>query len=184
MLLLRFTAGKINKQSGSSNHRPEDFPVHQTLSQLSSPGQLPPRNHESERRFSKLCTHRAQMITTSANHRYQRCAALMKYFDCVSHYAVNLFLEPFTKRAQSVRIRTDTTLDQDCALKATVQVRIACMIVSIWTTCMNFNKYAKKSKNSKRKIQKKIEKRKKASKVLSETARSIFLRNVWDEVNT
>ena len=49
------------------------------------------------------------------------------------------FLEPFTKRAQSVRIRTDTTLDQDCALKATVQVRTACMIVSLSTTCMNFN---------------------------------------------
>ena len=33
-----------------------------------------------------------------------------------------LFLEPITKRAQSVRLRTDTVLGQDCVLKATVQV--------------------------------------------------------------
>ena len=52
---------------------------------------------------------------------------------------MNLFLQPFTKRAQSVRTRTDTTLDQDCVLKATVQVCTACMIVSLLTTCMNFN---------------------------------------------
>ena len=50
-----------------------------------------------------------------------------------------LFLEPFTKRAQSVRIRTYTTLDQDCVLKATVHVCTACMIVSLLTTCMNCN---------------------------------------------
>ena len=50
-LLLRFTAQastrRLDKQSRSSDHRPEDFPVHQTCSQLSSPGQLPPRNNES-----------------------------------------------------------------------------------------------------------------------------------------
>ena len=63
----------------------------------------------------------------------------MKYYECVSQYAVNLILEPFTKRAQSVRIRTDSTLDQDCVLKATVQVCTSCMIVSLLTTCMNFN---------------------------------------------
>ena len=50
-----------------------------------------------------------------------------------------LFLEPFTKCAHSVRIRTDTTLDQDCVLKANVQVCTACMIVSLLTICMNFN---------------------------------------------
>ena len=38
----------------------------------------------------------------------------MKYYECVSQYTKNLFLEPFTMRAQSVRIRTDTTLDQYC----------------------------------------------------------------------
>ena len=53
----------------------------------------------------------------------------------------------------SVRIRTDTTLDQDCVLKATVfvctsctvclratvQVCTACMDVSLLTICVNFN---------------------------------------------
>ena len=38
-----------------------------------------------------------------------------------------------------MRIRTDTTLDQDCVLKATVQVCTACMVVSLLTTRMNFN---------------------------------------------
>ena len=50
-----------------------------------------------------------------------------------------LFLEPFTKCAHSVRIRTDTTLDQDCVLEAAVHVCTACMIVSLLITCMNFN---------------------------------------------
>ena len=50
-----------------------------------------------------------------------------------------LLLEPFTECAHSVRKRTDTTLDQDCVLKATVQVCAACMVVSLLTTCMNFN---------------------------------------------
>ena len=40
-----------------------------------------------------------------------------------------LFLVPFTESAHSVRIKTDTTLDQDCVLKATVQVCTACMAV-------------------------------------------------------
>ena len=53
--------------------------------------------------------------------------------------AVNLFLEPFTECAHSARIRTDTTFDQDCGLKANVQVCTACMVVSLLTTCMNFN---------------------------------------------
>ena len=39
----------------------------------------------------------------------------------------------------SVRIRTDTARDQDCVLKATVQVCAACMIVSLLTTCLNLN---------------------------------------------
>ena len=50
-----------------------------------------------------------------------------------------LFLEPFTECAHSMRIRTDTTLDQECVLKATVQVCTACIVVSLLTTCMNFN---------------------------------------------
>ena len=49
-----------------------------------------------------------------------------------------LFLDPFTKCAHSVRIRIDTTLDQDCVLKASVHVCTACMIVSLLATCMNF----------------------------------------------
>ena len=49
-----------------------------------------------------------------------------------------LFLEPFTECAHSLRIRTDTTLDQDCVLKATVQVCTACMVVSLLRTCLNF----------------------------------------------
>ena len=55
------------------------------------------------------------------------------------HMTWILFLEPVTECAQSVRIRTGTTLDQDCVLKATVQVCTACMDVSLLTTCMNFN---------------------------------------------
>ena len=39
----------------------------------------------------------------------------------------------------SVRIRTDTTLDQDCVLKANVHVCTACMSVSLLTTCLNLN---------------------------------------------
>ena len=38
-----------------------------------------------------------------------------------------------------MRIRTDTTLDKDCVLKATVQVCTACMVMSSLTTCVNFN---------------------------------------------
>ena len=38
----------------------------------------------------------------------------------------------------SVRIRTDATLDQDCVLKANVHICTACMIVSLLTTCLNF----------------------------------------------
>ena len=40
---------------------------------------------------------------------------------------------------QCLMIRTDTTLDQDCVLKATVSACTPCMIVSLLTTCMNFN---------------------------------------------
>ena len=57
----------------------------------------------------------------------------------VCHVPRILFLEPCTECAHSVRKRTDTTLDQDCVLKATVQVCTACMIVSLLTTCTNFN---------------------------------------------
>ena len=39
----------------------------------------------------------------------------------------------------SVRIRTDTTLDQDYGLKANVHVCAVCMIVSLLTTCLNLN---------------------------------------------
>ena len=51
-----------------------------------------------------------------------------------------LFLEPITECPQSVRTRTDATLDQDCVLKVTVQVCTACMVVSLLTTRMNFNR--------------------------------------------
>ena len=45
---------------------------------------------------------------------------------------MDLFLETVhAECAHSARIRTDTTLDQDCVLKATVQVCAACMVVSI-----------------------------------------------------
>ena len=75
---------------------------------------------------------------------------MMKYYVCLSQYDVDRFLAPF----QSVRmIRTNTTLDQDCALKGTVfvytsrtvclkaivQVCTACMDVSLLTTCVDFN---------------------------------------------
>ena len=66
----------------------------------------------------------------------------MKYYDLMSQYAVNRFLKPLRSVRicdDSVRIRTDTTLDQDCVLKATVQVCTACMIVSLLTTCLNLN---------------------------------------------
>ena len=86
-----------NKQQRSSNHRPANFPVHQTRSQLSSPDQLPPRNNESEQPSSKLCAPPAQTLTTSANQRY---ATMMKEYDCVS-YAVNRFLEPITECASA-----------------------------------------------------------------------------------
>ena len=56
----------------------------------------------------------------------------------VCHLSWILFLEPFTECAHSVRIRTDGKLDQDCVLKATVQVCTACMVVPLLTTCMNF----------------------------------------------
>ena len=69
---------------------------------------------------------------------------MMKCCDFVSQHAVNLFLEPITECAHSVKIRTDTRLDQDCVLKATVQVCGASMIVSLLTTCMNFNRKRQK----------------------------------------
>ena len=53
-----------------------------------------------EHDFSELCTPRVQTITTSANHRYQRCATMMKFCDCVAQSAVNPFLEPL----RSVRL--------------------------------------------------------------------------------
>ena len=57
----------------------------------------------------------------------------------VCHMPWILFLEPFTEYTHPVKIRTETTLDQDCVLNATVQVCRGCMIVSLLTTCMNFN---------------------------------------------
>ena len=71
----------------------------------------------------------------------------------VSQHAVNLFLEPLRSVHicdDSVRIRTDTTLDQDCVLKATVHVCTACMIVSLLTTCLNLNTNRKMKKNEKK----------------------------------
>ena len=71
----------------------------------------------------------------------------------VCHMTWILFLEPFTECAQSLRIRADTSLDQDCILKATVCVCASCTVclkatvrecttcmdVSWFTTRMNFN---------------------------------------------
>ena len=68
-----------------TNRRPA-ITVHQTRSQQSSPGQLPPRNNESEQRFSEICTARVALPAL----RWRRIAAMMKYCDCVSQYAVNL----------------------------------------------------------------------------------------------
>ena len=61
----------------------------------------------------------------------------------VGHMPWILFLDPSTKCAHSVRIRTDTTLDQDCVPKATVQVCTACMIVSLLTTCEFQHEFSK-----------------------------------------
>ena len=122
----------------------------------------------------ELCAPQAQTLTTSATQRHQRCATMMKYYvmnyyDCVSQYAVDLLLEPFTECAQSVRIRTDTTLDQDCALKATVQVCTACMDVSLWTTCMNFKRGKKKEKDKKEKERGRKDKKDKRTNGLKRT---------------
>ena len=39
---------------------------------------------------------------------------LMKYYDCVSQYVLNRFLEPFMRSVrQCLMTRTDTILDQD-----------------------------------------------------------------------
>ena len=88
-----------------------------------------------EQRSSELCTPRTQTFTTSANKRY---ATILNEYHCVS-YAVNLILETSTECTHSARVRTDTTLDQDCVLETTVQVCAACMIVLLLTTCMNFH---------------------------------------------
>ena len=88
----------------------------------------------------------------------------MKCYDFVSQHAVNLFLEPLRSVRicdDSVKMRTDTTLDQDCVLKANVHVCTACMIVSLLTTCLNSKKKKikkKKKKKKKEKIEKEIEK--------------------------
>ena len=85
------------------------------------------------------------------------------------------FFEPFTECAHSVRIRTITALDPDCVLKATVQVCTACMVVSLLTTCMNFNKNQKSKKSEKKQWKKK----RGLQRVPPETAQNmIVLRNV------
>ena len=87
VLLLRFTARKIYMQASSRNHRPEDFPVHQTRSQLGFPGPLIPRNHESEQQLSE------RNVTMAPLPWWNTMTLCDKY-------AVNLFLEPL----RSVRI--------------------------------------------------------------------------------
>ena len=64
---------------------------------------------------------------------------VMNWCDSMSH-AVDL-LESWAIHGEStsVWIRKDTTLDQECALKETVQICTGCMVVSILTTCTNFN---------------------------------------------
>ena len=85
----------------------------------------------------KVCGMHMSLIDLNVCDRQVR--SMMKCYDFVSQHAVNLYLEPLTKWAQSVRIRTDTALDQDCVLKATVQECTACMILSMPTTCLNLN---------------------------------------------
>ena len=72
--------------------------------------------------------------------RHQRIATMMKCYDCVSLMPWISFLEPLraSVKNDSETIRTDTTLDQDCVLKTTVQLCTACMIVLL-TTCLNLN---------------------------------------------
>ena len=92
----------------------------------------------------------------------------MTCYDFVSQHAVNLFLERLRSMRicdDSVRIRTDTTLDQDCVLKATAQVCTACMIVSLLTTCLNLNILVKKTLKTE-KEKKKIDKKKRHRKHL------------------
>ena len=89
--------------------------------------ELPPRHNKN--RASILGPLRSPG-TGSATQRHQRCARSGR------------FLEPFTECAQSVRIRTDMTLDQECVLKATVFVfttRTVCLkaTVQVCTACMD-----------------------------------------------
>ena len=99
-----------------------------------------------KKRFSKLGTPRAQFITSSGNQRNQHCAtnALLPWWNVVTVCHIMpwiSFLEPLraSVKNDSETIRTDTTLDQDCVLKTTVQLCTACMIVSLLTTCLNLN---------------------------------------------
>ena len=70
--------------------------------------------------------------------RKPRYATTMKYYDCVSQYAVNRFLEPL----RSVRIYDEREqilhLIKTVGLEATVYVCTACAVVSWSTTGLNF----------------------------------------------
>ena len=75
---------------------------------------------------------------------HRQSVPVIKYNDFVSQHAVNLFLEPLRSAPcasvnDSEKIRTETTLDQDCVMKADVHVCTACVIVSLLTTCLNLN---------------------------------------------
>ena len=90
--------------------------------------------------------HQTLSVKEAMNHNptylWKRASIMKCNNDFVSQHAVNLFLEPLRSVRicdDSVRIRTDTTLDQDVVLKATVQVCTACMIMSLLTTCLNLS---------------------------------------------
>ena len=144
MLLLRFTTRKINKQSST---RRLPGPPDSFTAELSPASFLhATTNPRNDSRNSALSgadkSQRAPFTVALPALRYRRIATMMKYYDHVSQCAVNLFLEPLRSVricGDSVRKRTDTTLDQDCVLKANVQVCTACMIVSLLTTCLNLN---------------------------------------------
>ena len=136
MLLLRFTTRKINWQSSSGRlpGPPDSF-----TAELSRPASTT----QPRIRVAILGTLHSpgadDHLSRQSLLRYRRIATMTKYYD----FAVIFFLSHCGACASvndSVRIRTDTALDQDCVLKANVHVCKACMIVSLLTTCLNLNK--------------------------------------------
>ena len=77
---------------------------------------------------------------------------MMKYYGCVSQYAVNRFLEPFMRSVRQWMTGTDTKLDQDCGDES-----LLCQHVrrALSSTCVNFNKKKEKGKKKKEEHEKK-----------------------------